>query len=140
MTKDVLLLSVFAVLSTAIVNAQETFRLKVSVPFSFHIGQSVMPAGEYDVRTQDASHNVLTFYSPVGNAVATIVTTPARKTESQEKGRLVFNRYGAEYFLAEVWNSNSKAGALFNNKTRREMVIAAADPNRQTAVLYAKGR
>ena len=89
-----------------------------------------MPAGEYDVRTHDASHNVFTFFSP----------TPARKTESQEKGRLVFNRYGGEYFLAEVWNSNSKAGALFNNKTRREMVIATADPNRQTAFLYAKGR
>ncbi len=66
--------------------------------------------------------------------------TLARKAESQEKGRLVFNLYRGEYVLAEVWNSNSKAGALFNNKTRREMVIAAADPNRQTAVLYAKGR
>lgn len=48
MTKKMLLLSVFAVLSTATVNAQETIRLKVSVPFSFYIGHSVMPAGEAD--------------------------------------------------------------------------------------------
>ena len=60
-----------------------------------------------------------------------------RKTESHEKGRLVFNLYRGEYVLAEVWNSNSKAGALLNNKTRPEMEIAAADPNRQTTVLYA---
>ena len=89
-----------------------------------------MSAGECDVRTRDASHNVLTYFSP----------TPARKTESHEKGRLVFNLYRGEYVLAEVWNSNSKAGALLNNKTRPEMEIAAADPNRQTTVLYAKGR
>ncbi len=63
--------------------------------------------------------------------------TPARKAESQEKGRLVFNLYRGEYVLAEVWNSNSKAGGLLNNKARREMEIAAADPNRQTTVFYA---
>ena len=40
-----------------------------------------MPAGEYDVHTQDASHNVPTFCSPGSNAVATIITTPASKTE-----------------------------------------------------------
>ena len=40
-----------------------------------------MPAGEYDVRTQDASHNVPTFCSPGSNAVATIITTPASKPE-----------------------------------------------------------
>jgi len=44
----------------------------------------------------------LTFYSPGSNSVASIVTTPARKTESQEKDRLVFNHYRGEYFLAEV--------------------------------------
>ena len=86
-----------------------------------------MSAGEYDVRTHDASHNVLTFFSP----------SSARKTESQEKGRLVFNLYRGEYVLAEVWNSSSKAVALLNNKSRPEMEIAAADPNRQTTVLYA---
>ena len=63
--------------------------------------------------------------------------TLARKAESEEKGRLVFNLYRGEYVLAEVWNSNSKAGALLNNKTRPEIEIAAADPNRQTTVLYA---
>lgn len=102
----------------------------------------VIPTPEniaYEIRTQDASHNVLTFYSPGSNSVASIVTTPARKTESQEKGRLVFNHYRGEYFLAGVWNSSSKAGALVN-KIRREMEIPATDPNRQTAVLYAKGR
>ena len=86
-----------------------------------------MSAGEYDVRTQDAPHNVLTFFSPM----------LARKAESQKKGRLVFNLYRGEYVFAEVWNSSSTAVALLNNKSRPEMEIAAADPNRQTTVLYA---
>ena len=98
-----------------------------------------MPAGEYEVRTHHASRNVLVFYSSGSNAVATTITTPVGKTEMQGKGRLVFNHYQGGYFLAEVWNSSSKAGALLN-KTRSELEIAAADPNRQATVLYANVR
>jgi len=140
MTKKLLLLSVFAVLATATANAQERFRLKVTVPFSFYVGQSAMAAGEYEVRTHSASNHVLIFYSADTKSVATTFITPALKMDRQEKGKLIFNRYGSEYFLAEVWNANSNGGGEIK-KTRRELEVAAAgSPNPQTAALYAKSR
>ena len=43
MTNRVLILSIFAATSTASLFAQEPIKLKLDIPFSFHVGTTPMP-------------------------------------------------------------------------------------------------
>jgi hypothetical protein len=138
MKKQLFILSVVAALATANVYAQETTRLKVDVPFSFQVGNSTMPAGQYDVRS-DASAPILTLRSSDSKAVVNIVAIRAQTLNPHDKGMLVFNHYRGEYFLSEVWNAGTNSGAQLK-KTPRELEIARGEGNIDKSVLYAKDR
>ena len=139
MKKQLMFLSVLAALATASVNAQEANKLKVDVPFSFHVGNSTMPAGEYDVRTNGVAPGVLMLRSSDSKAIMNIVSIPAQTRDSRDKGKLVFNHYHGEYFLSEVWNAGTNTGALLK-KTRRELEIARSEQDGDQSVIYAKTR
>jgi hypothetical protein len=139
MKKQLFILSVVAALATANVYAQETTRLKVDVPFSFQVGTSIMPAGQYDVSSNAATPALLTLRSSDSKSIASIVTIPAQTLHPRDKAMLVFNHYKGEYFLSEVWNAGTNSGAQLR-KTRRELEIARGEGNIDKSVLYAKGR
>jgi hypothetical protein len=138
MKKQLFILSVIAALATANVYAQETTRLKVDVPFSFHVGSSTMPAGQYDVGS-NASAPILTLRSSDRKAVVNIVAIRAQTLNPHDKAMLVFNHYKGEYFLSEVWNAGTNSGAQLR-KTRHELEIARAEGNIDKSVLYAESR
>src|SRR5258705_3503293 len=119
MKKHLLILSVVAALATANVYAQETTRLKVDVPFSFHVGNSTMPAGQYDVGS-NAPLPILTLRSSDRKAVVNIVAIPAQTLNPRDKGMLVFNHYRGEYFLSQVWSAGTTSGSELK-KSKREL-------------------
>ena len=139
MKKQVLILSVVAALATANVYAQETNRLKVDVPFSFHVGKSTMPAGQYDVRTNASAQGNLMLRSADCKSIVNVAARPAQAKASHDRGMLVFNHYNGEYFLSEVWNAGTTSGAELN-KSKRELEIARSETPVDKSVLYAKSR
>ena len=103
------------------------------IPFPFHVGDSILPPGLY---TTDrlASGDVLHLRSDDCKTSVLVLSTSVHPSDGPGQPRLVFNRYGNEYFLSQVWTGSGVAGREIR-KTRRESQIAAdATRNVQTIV------
>src|SRR5689334_17965931 len=82
-----------------VVEAQ-TSRLTATIPFNFHVGRDVLPAGKYDVK--EITGSAIRLLSLNGDrAVAATGTMPIWNADGKVS-KLVFNRYGNDYFLSEI--------------------------------------
>ena len=128
-------------LLTAAVFAQMTSSqrlMKVNIPFAFSVQDQSLPAGQYLVFTVTPQRSIR-IVSANGKHSAIVNTLPNYAKEPSSNSRLVFHRYGNEYFLAEVWTagqdvarnplSSKKAMESANNGERPESftVVALAD-------------
>ena len=89
-----------------------------NIPFQFSVGWATLPAGEYGVTCLDPEHGLLQIRSSDGKAASTMLMVQV-DGHAQNHGRLVFHRYGARYFLAQVWTGGNERG-LELPKTRAE--------------------
>ena len=89
-----------------------------NIPFQFSVGWATLPAGEYGVTCLDPEHRLLQIRSSDGKAASTMLMIQL-EGQAQNHGRLVFHRYGARYFLAQVWTGGNERGSELP-KTRAE--------------------
>ena len=86
-------------LAVGSVSAQTPGKVEVTIPFEFTAGKATLQAGVYSIRKTSA--NLLVLRNSEGESV--ILNAPL-SVESKDKGeRLVFNRYGDEFVLTQVW-------------------------------------
>lgn len=83
--------------------------LKATIPFAFHLGDTVLPAGDYRIQTE-AVGSVMLFRNALGKPAAFASTRPVERSGSEKTGVLVFNRIGSHYFLAGLWAPNAQTG------------------------------
>lgn len=73
--------------------------IKANIPFDFTVGNNWMPAGEYTISSP--LRQVIQFRSADLAKTATIVSTHSYN-ESDSGSKLVFDKYGDQYFLHRV--------------------------------------
>ena len=114
------LLTTFFLLSIDSAQAQST-RMKATIPFAFSWGNGVLPAGEYDV--DSLGHGVTKLFNRDTHAVVVFNTIGVNKPTSEAvNAKLIFNRYGEDYFLKEMWWAGATDGrALLPSKAEREV-------------------
>lgn len=101
------LASISAVLLGAIaLNAQSTTTtrtfLEANVPFAFFAGGVQLPAGEYRVY-HPGNPYVVVIEKKDCSARAMTYVRPSVANANQNTTKLLFNKYGNQYFLAEIW-------------------------------------
>ena len=119
-----------AALLAAPLCAQSGHQIHLQVPFGFMAGSSQFPAGEYTV-VSDNSNGVVLIRNTNKGPAAFVMTRPAGENNDYDKVKLVFHRYGEQYFLSQVWPAGSPIRQL--NESAREAELAAAA--RQSDVL-----
>ena len=104
MIATMITLMVVAGVSSAKAQSSSCGPLKASIPFSFNVGDQTLPAGEYSVRcTNPASDmKVLQVRSRDGRTNA-MVRTSSVIGNARDNAKLVFNRYGDQYFFSQAW-------------------------------------
>lgn len=109
------MLSIMVMLAVVTVQAQSRGKLEVNIPFEFQIGNQTLPAGEYSVKR--LTQNSILVQSADGQE-SVIAQTPgtvqakSNRTAAQEK--LVFHKYGSQYFLSQVWMVRGSEGRALN--------------------------
>src|SRR5262245_47851558 len=85
--------------------------LRANIPFEFNVGDKSLPAGEYTVQQINpaSDHCALQLRSKDGRSVAMIQMNNAIG-KANERARLVFNRYGDEYYFSQAWTSSEALG------------------------------
>ena len=88
----------------------------VNIPFAFNMGDQTMPAGMY--RIDLVSNHVVQLHGP-DHAVGSVAMHSATKLLASDTGIIVFDRYGENYFLRQIWTAGNKDG-LESGQTRVE--------------------
>jgi hypothetical protein len=99
-----------------------TAPVRVNIPFAFHAGDAVLPAGVYVVEYLYSTN--LTVRSMEGNDSVFVPIMRAANLKDVPEYSISFNRYGDNYFLAGLDNGDFKATVL---KTRAEKKLAGKD-------------
>jgi hypothetical protein len=87
-------------------------QVMANVPFSFTVGNSTLPSGTYTIRSRVASPRVLSLNSwDKGVHVMTIGQPDQNNPKRADK--LVFHKYGNQYFLSEILCSDESMNIHF---------------------------
>ena len=93
--------AIFLGLAVTGVHAQAPSKVEVNIPFEFSAGTKTLQPGVYSIKR--LSGNYLTLRSADGKSTV-ILNAPLNLTSVDDKGeRLVFRKYGDEYFLSQIW-------------------------------------
>ena len=127
-------LTLFAGLMVPATQAQSVM-LKANIPFDFVVGEKQLPPGEYQVKSLHQAVTQIQSMDARSSAIA--LTKGMQAGKISDGGKLVFNRYGDQYFLSEIWGAWSDAGRQFP-KSRLEREVAQRSANRGPTVIAAK--
>jgi len=94
------LLVAATLLTTGSAVAQD-HRVKATIPFNFTVNDSWLPAGTYTIGSDSNSPNVLNIRDRA-NSVHILAMGLPDPRDSEKVGKLVFHRYGNQYFLSEI--------------------------------------
>jgi hypothetical protein len=112
-------------------NAQTLqYRLTANIPFDFSAAGEKLPAGKYLIKRAQQSDGdlVVQISSADGHSSVTRLTIPLSAKQPVKNGILVFNRYGNEYFLSEIWPAGGVTGReLHKSRAERELARKAQD-------------
>lgn len=111
----VAILGIFLGLAVAGVQAQTPSRFEVNIPFEFSAGKTTLKPGVYTVKRM--SGNLVTLRN-VDNKSSVILNAPVNlsSTNVDSSERLVFNKYGERYFLAQIWLTVDSGRELLREK------------------------
>ena len=76
--------------------------MKVNISFAFGVQDQSLPAGQYLVFTVTPERSIR-LTSTDGKHSAIVNDLPNHASEPSPNSRLVFRRFGEEYFLTQVW-------------------------------------
>ena len=109
--------------------------MTVNVPFSFAAGDQFLPAGEYLVLTVTPERSIR-IVSIDGKHSAVVNTLPNYASQPSENSRLVFHRYGDDYYLVQVWTAGQNV-ARNPLSSKQAMQIASSGGKPQTFTVLA---
>ncbi len=111
--------------------------MKVNIPFAFGVENHPLPAGEYLVLTVTPERSIR-IASTDGKHSAIVNTLPNYAKSPSENSRLVFHRYGDEYFLAQVWTvGQNVARNPLSSKRAMEIASSGRKPETRTIIALA---
>jgi hypothetical protein len=98
-------LFVAAGIATAGSALAQDHKVTATVPFNFTVNGQTLPAGNYTLGSDIDSPRMLTISDRQKGVVMTAITVP--DSEASADSKLVFHRYGNQYFLSEIRTANS---------------------------------
>ena len=122
-------------LATASAYAQ-TGVVKANVPFNFIVNKAELPAGQYTIQSVGSSASAMSIQSLDNQIVKLVLPHACESPKTQETSKLVFHRYGSQYFLAQIWTEGNDRGQELP-KSGREREVAMDYPAQDVVVVAA---
>jgi hypothetical protein len=126
--------------STLIAQSEDQRPMKVNVPFAFGVEDLSLPAGEYYIFTATPGRTIR-IVSADGKYSAVIDTLLNHAEKPATNSRLVFHKYGNEYFLAQVWTAGQNlARNPLSGRRAMELASSGALPQTTTVIALSTSR
>ena len=142
MTKRVFAIVAFSFLLVAAATplAAQVDRMTANVPFDFTVAGKAMPAGQYEVwKAPNSSAIVVRGLSQKTSALSVAMREPVTSREPAADTRLIFHRYGNQYFLHAVVNAyEADEFTLPQLRAERELIKTAALQQEEVHAVLAR--
>ena len=115
--------AIFLGLAVTGVQAQAPSKVEVNIPFEFSAGKTTLQPGVYSIKRM--SGNYLTLRSADGKS-AVILNAPLNLTsiDPESVERLVFNKYGDQYYLSQIWlTADTGRELIARKKTAKPEIV-----------------
>jgi hypothetical protein len=114
--RHLLVLSVALVFVTTIyphkASAQIVGELQANIPFQFQAGNAKLPAGAYRIRmVEDSDLTLMEISTLDGSRSALFQVQESEANSTPNKSELIFNKYGDQYFLSELFDEGDSSGS-----------------------------
>ncbi|HEX6647907.1 MAG TPA: hypothetical protein VF075_00160 [Pyrinomonadaceae bacterium] len=94
---------------------------RAKIPFDFVVGDTKLPAGEYFIGNLQTTSDIILAISG-RNGVANTLTIPVQIGTPTDTAKLMFHRYGDQYFLFQAWQVGTRTGrALPKSRAERDV-------------------
>ncbi len=97
-------LAIMLVSGLGLMASSPSTQATASIPFDFYVKDKKVTSGDYRVARSDTSQNVIWLNGEADHDNVITFVNIETQINSNEKPRLVFNKYGDRYFLVEIWN------------------------------------
>ena len=127
MTKALMMMGLVSILTLVAAagsaQAQSRINYTANIPFEFTVGDTTLPAGLYTVsQLKTADGVVILQVKAKGQEGMFRLTDRAQTSEPRAKTVLIFNQYGEQYFLAEMWRAGETEGRLVRKSSRERAI------------------
>jgi hypothetical protein len=130
-----MMIAISVLLTVGIGHAQAGFR--VSIPFNFTAGTQSFSSGEYTLKPDPMFEHTIVLRNQAGDVLSYLRTCPVESVTAPNSTKLVFNRYGGHYFLAQIWEAGNGIGEqLYKSPVEIEMAKAPSSPGQQIALNF----
>lgn len=110
-------------------------RITVEIPFAFAVGGQQCPAGVWTLTLDPMNPAILRIEKGDGKQRFLVGVTPMWAGAEVRASRLMFNQYGTERFLSEVWRSST--GSRLTPGAAEQRLIAQQAPVEKAALAFA---
>jgi len=109
------ILGIFLGFAVVSVRAQAPSKVKVNIPFEFSAGKTTLQPGVYTIKRLSGDNVTLRSADGKSNV---ILNAPVTNNSSDPNAveRLVFERYGEHYALAQIWLTADSGRQVWTNK------------------------
>ncbi len=101
-----------------------SMRIKADVPFDFYVGKKLFPKGDYIIESVNDAGTMVIRSAKKGKARN--FTVIKSKMTDKPKSKLVFHRYGDQYFLARIWDGSSDTVLKLDKSSLEKKAAKAA--------------
>jgi hypothetical protein len=110
--------------------------MKVNIPFSFTVDNQALPAGVYFLKAVTPEHSI-SLTSADSRHTTIVNDLPNYGGAPSLNSRLVFHKYGNEYFLTQVWTKgDSVARNPYVSKRAIELAQSGSRANTEIVLAY----
>ena len=111
----VAILGIFLAFAVVSVRAQAPSKVEVNIPFEFSAGKTTLQPGVYTIKRLSGDNVTLRSADGKSNV---ILNAPVTNNSSDPNAveRLVFERYGEYYALAQIWLTADSGRQVWTNK------------------------
>jgi len=113
----------------------QNIRVQGDIPFQFAVDKDILPAGHYSIQSVGTPEGMtLALRGDESKTVRLVNTHSVESLAAAQQTKLVFKRYGASYFLSEVWVAGNSAGHQLRQSSR-EKEMARDNQPREVVVM-----
>ena len=137
--KRIITIALFALASlftAATANAQ-SHRVRVTIPFNFNADGVPMAAGTYTIASEDLVSVVI----QNGKQNVFLLSKAPAEDKQSEYSKLVFNRYGDQYFLSKILCPYAHMNLdlpLSKKEKKVRLAEASLHQNDQTSIVFGR--